>query len=124
MTLSPDLNRPCRRQSAKRVSSIRCTVFSASEFMAHIQIAEPRVGAVPAKADNACLTVAVFGDNALGLILVGLAVLPILGVIVGRTVEEQHDIKYCSASIVRSAPAQPRNAASALRKSDQICTNA
>lgn len=64
--------------------------------MAHIQIAEPRVGAVPTKADNARLAVAVFSDNALGLILVGLAVLPILGVIVGCTVEEQHDIGACS----------------------------
>ena len=92
MTLSPDLNRPCRRQLSNRASSIRCTVFSASELMGHIQIAEARVRAVPAQTDNARLAVAVFGYNALGLILIGLVFLAVLGIVVGRAVEEQHDV--------------------------------
>ena len=92
MTLSPDLNRPCRRQPSNRASSIRCTVFSASGLMGYIQIAEARVGTIPAQADDARLAVAVLGHNALSFVLVGLAVLAVLGVLVGRAVEEQHDI--------------------------------
>ena len=60
--------------------------------MGHIQIAEARVRAVPAQTDNARLAVAVFGYDALGLILIGLVFLAVLGILVGRAVEEQHDV--------------------------------
>ena len=60
--------------------------------MVHIQIAEARVRAVPAQTDNARLAVAVFGYDALGLILIGLVFLAVLGIVVGRAVEEQHDV--------------------------------
>ena len=51
--------------------------------MGHIQIAEARVRAVPAQTDNARLAVAVFGYDALGLILIGLVFLAVLGIVVG-----------------------------------------
>ena len=61
--------------------------------MGHIQITEARVRAVPAQTDNARLAVAVFGYDALGLILIGLVFLAVLGIVVGRAVEEQHDVR-------------------------------
>ena len=60
--------------------------------MGHIQIAEPCMGAIPAKADHAGLTVTVFGHNALGFVLVGLVFFSVLRIVVCGTVQEQDDV--------------------------------
>src|SRR5699024_32877 len=61
-------------------------------FMHLVQVAEAGVCAVPAKADDARLAVAVLGHDALGLVLVGLFAFAVLAVVVGGAVQKQHDV--------------------------------
>ena len=57
-----------------------------------VQVREPRMRAVPAKANRAGFAVAVFGHNALGLVFVGLLAFAIQLVVLGCAVQKEHDV--------------------------------
>ncbi len=58
-----------------------------------VQIAEPGMGAIPAKADHTGFAMAVFGHDTFGFVFVRLFGFAVLGIVLGSAVQEEHHVR-------------------------------